>query len=193
MRAYLYFLSAWRSFTAHKLRATLTTLGVVIGIASVIAMVSIVEGINRYVTESFSAIGGNLVYVSKREWFVMGRPTRQKLLEYARRPELTVEDAHALLTLPCDTPRLPVDLVPRLRAGDDTAIRVARDPERIHWLLALYPPGALAGLDEYLATGGRSVQGFVRTRPHRFVPFPETGAFANLNTPADLEALPCPR
>ena len=100
MRAYLYFLSAWRSFTAHKLRATLTTLGVVIGIASVIAMVSIVEGINRYVTESFSAIGGNLVYVSKREWFVMGRPTRQKLLEYARRPEFTVEDAHALLTLP---------------------------------------------------------------------------------------------
>ncbi len=106
-------------------------------------------------------------------------------------PHLPAE--HALLTLPCDTPRLPVDLVTRLRAKDDTAIRVARDPERIHWLLALYPPGTLAGLDEYLASGGRSVQGFIRARPHRLVHFPEPGAFANLNTPADLEALPCPR
>ena len=100
---------------------------------------------------------------------------------------------HALLTLPCDTPRLPADFVARLRAGEDAAIRVARDPERVHWLLALYPPGALAGLDDYLAAGGRSVQGFIRARPHRLVPFPDPEAFANLNTPADLEALPCPR
>jgi len=100
---------------------------------------------------------------------------------------------HALLTLPCDTPCLPADLVARLRQGDDPAIRVARDPARVHWLLALYPPGALSGLADYLASGGRSVHGFIRTRPHRYVSFPEAEAFANLNTPHDLEARPCPR
>lgn len=82
------------------MRSVLTTLGVIIGIASVIAMVSIVEGINRYVSESFSAIGGNLVYIAKREWFLMGRVNREKLLEYARRPEFTIDDAKALERLP---------------------------------------------------------------------------------------------
>ena len=46
---------------ANLLRTALTVLGIVIGVATVIAMVSLVEGFNRGVTESFESFGSTLV------------------------------------------------------------------------------------------------------------------------------------
>ena len=55
------FLSLW----ANKLRSVLTLLGVVIGVTSVIAVVTLVNGANTYVTTKFSRYGADVFTVSK--------------------------------------------------------------------------------------------------------------------------------
>jgi putative ABC transport system permease protein len=56
---------ALQSLWANKLRSVLTLLGVVIGVASVIAVVTLVNGANTYVTTKFSSYGADVFTVSK--------------------------------------------------------------------------------------------------------------------------------
>ncbi len=51
---------ATASLWAHKMRSVLTLLGVVIGVTSVIAVVSIVNGMNRYVAEKVFNLGADV-------------------------------------------------------------------------------------------------------------------------------------
>jgi putative ABC transport system permease protein len=79
---------------AHKLRATLTILGIVVGVATVIAMVSIVTGFNNNMVRSFQSFGATLVMFQKYEPRFGGgghRPDGE-----LRRRDLTLEDAAAL-------------------------------------------------------------------------------------------------
>ncbi|HTO87553.1 MAG TPA: ABC transporter permease [Thermoanaerobaculia bacterium] len=79
---------------AHKLRATLTILGIVVGVATVIAMVSIVTGFNNNMVRSFQSFGATLVMFQKYEprfGHGGGQPEGE-----LRRKELTLEDAAAL-------------------------------------------------------------------------------------------------
>jgi putative ABC transport system permease protein len=79
---------------AHKLRATLTILGIVVGVATVIAMVSIVTGFNNNMVRSFQSFGATLVLFQKWEpRFGPGGPTPEGEL---RRKDLTLADAQAL-------------------------------------------------------------------------------------------------
>jgi putative ABC transport system permease protein len=55
--------SAASSLAANKLRSVLTTLGVIIGVASVIAMVGIAEGTKKQSLERLEALGSNLISV----------------------------------------------------------------------------------------------------------------------------------
>lgn len=55
---------ALRGIWSHKLRSILTMLGVIIGIASIIAIVSIVEGTNRKLQKSLIGAGNNVVNVT---------------------------------------------------------------------------------------------------------------------------------
>ena len=57
-------LEAIESLNANKLRSMLTILGIVIGVAAVIAMLSIGRGAQASITTQISSIGTNLVYVS---------------------------------------------------------------------------------------------------------------------------------
>jgi putative ABC transport system permease protein len=57
------FLEALESLAANKLRSGLTILGIVIGVAAVIAMVSIGRGAQNSITGSIQGIGTNLVFV----------------------------------------------------------------------------------------------------------------------------------
>src|ERR687889_479669 len=50
---------------SHKLRSFLTLLGVIFGVATVIVVVSLVEGFNRYVDEKIANIGTNAFRVQK--------------------------------------------------------------------------------------------------------------------------------
>lgn len=59
-----YFSIAWRSVVAHKIRALLTTLGVVIGVASVILLLSLGNSAKAEAANQIRSIGSNLVFVS---------------------------------------------------------------------------------------------------------------------------------
>lgn len=57
------FLMAWASLIANKLRSLLTMLGIIIGVAAVIALVSIGNGVNQDIENSISSLGSNLLVV----------------------------------------------------------------------------------------------------------------------------------
>ncbi len=56
-------LEALDSLTSNKLRSGLTILGIVIGVAAVIAMLAIGRGAQNTITGSISGIGTNLLFV----------------------------------------------------------------------------------------------------------------------------------
>jgi putative ABC transport system permease protein len=81
---------------AHKLRAFLTMVGIVIGVWTVIGMVSLVTGFDRSQTEAFSSFGTTLVQFQKFEpRFGPGHRSEEE----RKRRDLTIEDAQALLDL----------------------------------------------------------------------------------------------
>ena len=54
---------ALESLTANKLRSGLTMLGIVIGVAAVIALLAIGDGVQNSVTDQIAGIGTNLIYI----------------------------------------------------------------------------------------------------------------------------------
>ena len=98
-----------------------------------------------------------------------------------------------LLVAPCDTPLLPADLGRRLADGlgaQRAAIAIAADRERVQPLHALIPTTAAADLGRYLATGERSVMGWLARHRLAIVAFADAGDdFRNVNTPENLAAL----
>ncbi|HEV3484523.1 MAG TPA: ABC transporter permease, partial [Vicinamibacterales bacterium] len=53
------------ALASHKLRSALTVLGIVIGVTTVISMVSIIEGFNNSIIASFESFGATLVQFQK--------------------------------------------------------------------------------------------------------------------------------
>ncbi|MCP5095071.1 MAG: FtsX-like permease family protein [Chloroflexi bacterium] len=58
------FLTALDSLLANKLRAVLTMLGVIIGVAAVIALMSIGNGVSNSITQEIQSFGSNLLTIS---------------------------------------------------------------------------------------------------------------------------------
>lgn len=86
---------ALSSILGHKLRSFLTLLGVIFGVATVIVVVSLIEGFNAYVDEKIANIGTNAFSVSK---FSIDDFSSVEALNAARRrnKDVTLEDAAAL-------------------------------------------------------------------------------------------------
>jgi putative ABC transport system permease protein len=82
---------AFRALRAHKLRAALTSLGVVIGVAAVITMVAVGAGARERVAEQIRSMGANLVLVWAQSATVGGARIGAR-----SRPVVTEEDAWAL-------------------------------------------------------------------------------------------------
>jgi putative ABC transport system permease protein len=55
--------TAASSLTTNKLRAALTMLGIIIGVASVVALLSIGEGVEATITDQIQSIGSNLLFI----------------------------------------------------------------------------------------------------------------------------------
>src|SRR5512136_2293092 len=85
-------LAALRSIREQKLRSLLTCLGIVIGVATVIVMVSLIQGFNEQFISSFRQFGATLVQFQIREADFGGPPREEELL----RPVLTLDDARAI-------------------------------------------------------------------------------------------------
>ncbi len=89
----------------NKMRSFLTVLGVVIGVWTVMAIASIISGIDYAVTKQIESIGTNSIFVTKTERGVrFGPPTRE---ERMRKP-LTYEDAVSLGELPSVSVSTPI-------------------------------------------------------------------------------------
>ncbi len=88
---------ALRALTAHRLRSFLTLLGIGVGIAAVILLTSIGEGIHRFVLAEFTQFGTNVIGINPGKTKTTGlQPTG---IPSSVRP-LTLEDARALSRLP---------------------------------------------------------------------------------------------
>ena len=87
---------AIRAITAQRLRSFLTLLGIAVGIAAVILLTSIGEGIHRFVLGEFSQFGTNNISVMPGKTKTGGAPSG---LPSSARP-LTLEDARSLERLP---------------------------------------------------------------------------------------------
>lgn len=61
---------AWDATRANKLRAGLTTLGIVIGIVTVTLMGTAIQGMRRGLTRSISALGSDVLYLERFDWFI---------------------------------------------------------------------------------------------------------------------------
>ena len=85
---------ALRSLWANKLRSALTLLGVVIGIAAVIAVVTFVNGINGYVANKIFNLGADVFIASKVSPVITNV---DQLIEGNRRKDFTMEDYSAVL------------------------------------------------------------------------------------------------
>jgi putative ABC transport system permease protein len=85
---------ALQSLWANKLRSVLTLLGVVIGIASVIAVVTFVSGINGYVAEKIFNLGADVFIITKASPIITNVDT---FLEQQRRKDITLQDYEAVL------------------------------------------------------------------------------------------------
>ncbi len=58
-----------RAIKANKVRSVLTTLGIVIGVASVVLMSTAIKGINQSFQKGVSSLGSDNLYIDKWEWF----------------------------------------------------------------------------------------------------------------------------
>jgi putative ABC transport system permease protein len=79
---------------AHKLRSSLTLLGVVVGTMTVIAIGSILTGMNARITEMTEQLGPSLMIISK--WDQIGIRFRRPSQSERTRKNLTPEDAEAI-------------------------------------------------------------------------------------------------
>ena len=97
----------------------------------------------------------------------------------------------SLLTLPCDMPFVPPDLTERLAAAmDGHNAAVAASGGELHPVCALWRTEALDFLEDYLATGRRSLRGFADAAGHVAVEWDSKplDPFFNINSEADLRA-----
>src|SRR6185436_18754708 len=87
------------ALTSSKLRSSLTILGVVIGVATVMAMSAIVQGIRDQIVHTIEVAGPNTFYVMKI--FSQTPLNPDNLPAYVRiRPDLTEREAERLRELP---------------------------------------------------------------------------------------------
>jgi len=94
-----------------------------------------------------------------------------------------------IASVPCDTPFLPDDLLPRLFAAlqnNSAEVAVAVEGGQRHPTIALYQKNVLPKLNIFLASGQRKVGDWLNTLHVTEVIFDDAQAFLNLNSTQDL-------
>ena len=76
---------------ANKVRGSLTTLGIIIGIVAVVLTMTAANGLQNKFRESFSSVGTDIIYVSRMPWVVMN-----DFFRYRNRPGIALREARAL-------------------------------------------------------------------------------------------------
>ena len=90
------FLVATGSLRANKLRPALTLVGIVVGVSAVIAVVTIIKGLDQTVATTFSSQGSTVFTVSKRPRVIT---SREDFIKFNKRKDVTQDDAEAIFRL----------------------------------------------------------------------------------------------
>ncbi len=85
-------LMALTAIRTNKMRSFLTVLGVLVGVASVIGMVSIITGLNQSMANQIESLGSNVIYISQYEMVHFGGSSAEE----RKRRDITVEHAEAI-------------------------------------------------------------------------------------------------
>ncbi|HKP48309.1 MAG TPA: ABC transporter permease [Pyrinomonadaceae bacterium] len=84
---------ALASLRANKLRTALTLMGIVVGVAAVIAVVTIIKGLDQTVASTFSSQGSTVFTISKRPRVIT---SREDFIKFNKRKDVTLDDAEAI-------------------------------------------------------------------------------------------------
>ena len=87
---------ATASLRANKLRTALTLIGIVVGVAAVISVITIIDGLNQTVAQTFSSQGSTVFTISKNPQIIK---SREEFIKSNRRKDVTHEDAEAIQRL----------------------------------------------------------------------------------------------
>ncbi len=90
------FLVATASLRSNKLRTALTLMGIVVGVSAVIAVVTIIKGLDKTVAQTFSSQGSTVFTVSKNPQIIK---SREEFIKFGKRKDVTHEDAEAISRL----------------------------------------------------------------------------------------------
>jgi putative ABC transport system permease protein len=85
-------LMAFTAIRTNKMRSFLTVLGVLVGVASVIGMVSIITGLNNSMAKQIESLGSNVIYITQHEMVHLGGTSAEE----RRRKDITEEHANAI-------------------------------------------------------------------------------------------------
>ena len=84
------------SLRANKLRTALTLMGIIVGVTAVIAVVTIIKGLDQTVAQTFSSQGSTVFTISKNPQIIT---SREDFIKFNRRKDVTHEDAEAIARL----------------------------------------------------------------------------------------------
>jgi putative ABC transport system permease protein len=84
---------SWGAIRANKMRSSLTTLGIVIGIVTVTLMGTAIEGLDRFFHSSVSFIGADVMFVSRGSWFI---DSHSEWLAVQKRRDITMDQVKAV-------------------------------------------------------------------------------------------------
>ena len=87
-----YFIMAWMALKSHKMRSALTSLGILIGVTTIITIFTTIQGMNEFVIGQFSKLGSSTVYVQKMPWVIRG-----DFWKYRNRKDVTNKEYEALV------------------------------------------------------------------------------------------------
>ncbi len=90
------FFVAAASLRQNKLRTALTLVGIIVGVTAVIAVVTIIKGLDQTVAQTFSSQGSTVFTISKRPRVIT---SREDFIKYNKRKDITEDDAEAIFRL----------------------------------------------------------------------------------------------
>jgi putative ABC transport system permease protein len=132
---------AIEAIRGNLMRSTLTTIGIVIGVVTVTLMATAIEGLNNAFRDTVSFMGTDVLYVSKREWFI---DSEEKWREQGKRRRITLAEARAL--------ERSLGMTRGISPTVDTVIQSIRYKNRASSLVRVVGTN-----EQYLVTGGIAV------------------------------------
>lgn len=90
------FLVAAGSLRQNKLRTGLTLVGIIVGVTAVIAVVTIIKGLDQTVASTFSSQGSTVFTISKRPRVIT---SREDFIKFNKRKDISEQDAEAIFRL----------------------------------------------------------------------------------------------